>query len=961
MKKAGFLVLLLFGFALSIHSQSIKGKLVDLVDSKPLAGATLTLISLKDSTNARNAVADSSGRFQFNNLSIDSFFISVRSIGYAQYKQIVATTDSLPDTDLGTVFIPKASTEIAGVTVTAKVPPAQQKGDTLQLNASQYKVNPDATTEDLIKKMPGITVARDGTVTAQGEQVRKVTIDGREFFGDDATTALRNLPSEIVDKIQIFDRLSDQAQFTGFDDGNSQKAINIVTKSGIKNGQFGRLYAGYGTDDRYSAGGNVSFFKGDRRLSFVGNFNNINQQNFASQDLLGVTSSGNNRGGGNFGGGGQRGGGGGPRGGGGGGGFGGSTDNFTVGQSSGISKTNAAGINFSDKWGKKVDIQASYFFNQSSTNNDRLVKSQLITPGSVTQFTDQNTSSSSNNNNHRFNLRLEYRIDTSNSLIINPSLNFQYNKSRSLSSTFNYFDAGDTAYTARNESVNYRNGYNLRNNILYRHSFAKRGRTLSVNFNTVLNQNDGNGYSFSFLRYPKSLQPDSIQNQNRITPTDGYKLSANIAYTEPVGKHGQLQFNYNPSYNKNNSDQQTYEYDNLVQDYSLFNPALSNQFENTVTTQNAGVSYRVTPDRDNQFSIGANFQHSRLESDRIYPTIGRVDQSFSNILPNLQWRRKISARSSIRLFYRASTNFPSVTQLQDVVDLSNPLRVSMGNPDLKQSYTHFLSGRYTFTNTQKGQSFFANIFLQTAQDYISNAIYVAAADSVIHPGTVLQQYSQLTKPVNLDGYKSLRTFFTYSMPVKFIKSTINLNAGFSYSRLPGLVNYAETMTDNFVYSFGGVIASNISEYVDFNLNYTGTINSTSTNVSKESNTKYVNQMLGLQFNLLSKKGWFLQNDINYQHNSGLAAGLNPNFVLWNGGIGKKFLKDNRGELKLSVFDLLGQNQSVSRTVTGSEIIDEQNTVLQRYYMLTFTYSLKNFGTARAQQQRRPGGGGPMNF
>ncbi|RYZ75872.1 MAG: hypothetical protein EOP04_32775, partial [Proteobacteria bacterium] len=260
--------------ALSAHSQSIKGKLVDLVDSKPLQGATLTLSSLKDSANTYNAISDSTGVFRFQGLPIDSFFIKVSYSGYAQYKQIVATNDSTPVIELGTLFIPKSTTELGGVTVVSKVPPAQQKGDTLQLNASQFKVNPDATTEDLIKKMPGITVDRDGTVTAQGEQVRKVTIDGREFFGDDATTALRNLPSDVVDKIQVFDRLSDQAAFTGFDDGNSQKALNIVTKSGIRNGQFGRIYAGYGTEDRYSAGGNVSFFKGDRRLSFVGNFNN---------------------------------------------------------------------------------------------------------------------------------------------------------------------------------------------------------------------------------------------------------------------------------------------------------------------------------------------------------------------------------------------------------------------------------------------------------------------------------------------------------------------------------------------------------------------------------------------------------------------------------------------------------------------------------------------------------------
>src|SRR5688572_28049739 len=311
MYKFGLLLVVSIGWAIGAHSQSIKGKLLDLVDNKPLAGATVSLSSVKDSTQIRNTVADSTGAFRFDGLSVDSFFLKVGFVGYDTYKQIVATTDSIPAADLGTLFIPKATKELGGVTVTSQAPPAQQKGDTLQLNANQFKVNPDATTEDLIKKMPGITVDKDGTVTAQGEQVRKITIDGRDFFGDDATAALRNLPSEVVDKIQVFDRLSDQAQFTGFDDGNSQKAINIVTKASMRNGQFGRVYAGYGTDDRYAAGGNVTFFKGNRRISLVGMSNNINQQNFANEDLLGLTSSSNrgNRGGNQRGGGGGRGGG----------------------------------------------------------------------------------------------------------------------------------------------------------------------------------------------------------------------------------------------------------------------------------------------------------------------------------------------------------------------------------------------------------------------------------------------------------------------------------------------------------------------------------------------------------------------------------------------------------------------------------------------------------------------------
>jgi hypothetical protein len=970
MKHLGLLTLIVTGMAVQAHSQSIKGKLLDLLDHKPLAGATLTLTSLKDSTKQLHSVADSTGTFRFQGIPADSFFLKVDYIDYQQYRQIVATNDSTPLIDLGTLFIPKATKELGGVTVVSQAPPAQQKGDTLQLNASQFKVNPDATTEDLIKKMPGITVDKDGTVTAQGEQVRKVTIDGRDFFGDDATAALRNLPSEVVDKIQIFDRLSDQAQFTGFDDGNTQKALNIVTKAGLRNGQFGRVYAGYGTDDRYTAGGNMSFFKKNRRISVVGLFNNINQQNFGSQDLLGVTSTGGGggaRGGGNFGGGGgQRGGGGAPGGqrGGGGGNFGGGggAGNFLVGQQAGISKSNAIGINYSDSWGKKVDVSGSYFFNNANNVNQQFVRDQTSF-NDTTAITDQNSLSSSKNFNHRLNMRLEYRIDSSNTLIIQPSLNFQNNKSMSNAIGANYYNTGDTASKTVDNSTNDRNGYNIRNNILYRHAFAKRGRSISVNLNTTMNKNNGDSYingNYQFFDIYTHAEDDSSRNQLSNNNTTGYTLSANLAYTEPVGKMGQIQFNYAPSYSKNKADQETFAYDGIAKDYNQFKPELSNKFDNTTITHNGGISYRIG-NRDKQLLIGINLQHSELMSDRIFPTKTSIDHSFTNVLPQLQWRKKISARSNINVFYRSSTSFPSVTQLQDVPNLSNALRISIGNPDLKQSYTHFVTGRYTFTNTKKGQSFFANVFLQATQNYISNASYRIVSDSILQ-GNLVSAGTILSKPVNLNGYKSLRTFFTFSTPLKFIKSNLNLNTGFSYSKLPGLSDNVKSNTNNYVYSAGVVIASNISEYVDFNLSYNANFNNAKNNLQTTQNSNYINQATNLTINLLSKKGWFLQNDISNQSNSGLSTGLNQNYWLWNAGIGKKFLANKAGELKLSVFDLLKQNQSITHTVSGEYIEDSRSNVLQRYFMLTFSYNLKNFGKPAP---RRTGGGfqrnGPPQF
>ncbi|MET0394379.1 MAG: TonB-dependent receptor [Chitinophagaceae bacterium] len=953
MKKIGLLVLVVVCWTVSSHSQNIKGKLLDLVDNKPLSGARVTLRSVKDTLKTYNVLAGDTGTFRFQGIAPDSFFLSVHFIGYEEYRQIVAVSDSTPLVDLGTLFIPKTSTELDNVVVTAKIPPTQQKGDTVQYNASQFKVNPDANVEDLIKKAPGITVDRDGTVTAHGEQVRKVTIDGRDFFGDDASAALRNLPAEVVDKIQVFDRLSDQARFTGFDDGNTQKSINIVTKSGIRNSQFGRMYAGIGTDGRYSAGGNVSFFNGDRRISVVGLFNNVNQQNFGSQDLLGVSSSGGNRGGGsNRGGSNNRGG-------------GGSQNNFTVSSQPGISRTNAGGINFADNWGKKLEVTGSYFFNQARNTNEQENRNQSTFQDTIL-YAEQYRNSASQNYNHRINLRLEYKIDSANEIIISPSLNFQDNKSWSNSSSISYeapasmasLADADTVNTSENKSTSLRTGYNLRNNILYRHAFAKRGRSISVNLSTAWNKNDGESYVLSHYRFFKGgvLSEDSLQNQFTDNATNGYNLSSNIAYTEPMGRNGQLQINYSPSYSKSNADQYTFRYDPVGDKYTQFDSTLSNVFENTTITHNGGVSFRIG-NRDNQLSAGVNVQHSRLQSDRFFPNQTSVDQAFTNLLPNLSWRKKISARSTVNFFYRASTSFPSVTQLQDVVNINNPLRVTSGNPSLKQSYSHYLSGRYTFTNTQKGQSFFANIYLQATQNNIASATFRASSDSIIQQGIELKKGSQLVMPVNLDGYQSVRTFFTYGMPVAFIKSNINVNTGFSYSRMPGLANSVKSITNNYTYNAGIVVASNISEYIDFNLSYNRSFNVVKNSIRPEQNSNYNNGSAGIQVNVLTKSGWFVQNDVSNQSSSGLSSGFNQSFWLWNAAIGKKFLKNRAAELRLSVFDLLKENQSITRTVSENYIEDSRSNVLQQYFILTFTYNLKNFGTAKASANPgRPGGG-----
>ncbi|MGB8190518.1 MAG: outer membrane beta-barrel protein, partial [Chitinophagaceae bacterium] len=358
--------------------------------------------------------------------------------------------------------------------------------------------------------------------------------------------------------------------------------------------------------------------------------------------------------------------------------------------------------------------------------------------------------------------------------------------------------------------------------------------------------------------------------------------------------------------------------------------------------QNGGVNYRIG-DRDNSFSVGLNYQHAVLEGEQVFPYVAEVKRSFSNLLPNFRLQKKLSTRSNIRIFYRTRTNPPSVTQLQDVINIRNVLFPSTGNPNLDQDYTHSLVTRYSFTNSAKRTSFFANVFVQNTQNYITNASYLIKNDSVVSNSITLREGARLTKPVNLDGYWSIRSFLTFGLPLTFMKSNLNMNAGVSYTRIPGLIDNVENLSNSYNYNVGAVVASNINEYVDFTLSYSANFNRVQNSIQPELNNNYFNHVAGFQLNLLSKSGWLFQNDLNNQMYRGLTNGFNQNYWLWNMAVGKKFLKDQKGELRLSVFDLLKQNQAISRVATETYIEDVQNDVLQQYFMLTFAYKLRNFG------------------
>jgi hypothetical protein len=928
MKSKNMRLLLITTFTfiafLSNAQYSISAKVVDSSDRADVALAGVTLTSTTDSKKQYSGFTTVDGDLQLAEVLPGKYALQVTSIGYEILKKEVVVKNK--DLNLGALLMTVSSIMTDEVEVKAKQIRVQMKGDTTQFNADAYRVNPDATAEDLIRKMPGVEVV-NGTVKAQGENVKRVLIDGKEFFGNDPSLALKNLPAEIIQKIEVFDRQSDQSQFSGFDDGNTEKTLNIVTRSGKSNGEFGKVYAGYGLEDQYLAGGSMNYFKGDTRLSIIGLSNNVNQQNFASDDLLGVLGASGGSGG-------RR------RGGRGGGSTSGNPNDFLVNGQGGITSTNALGLNYIDKWGEKVEISASYFFNQMSNVSVDTLERVTFIDETNRQFYNESGNGSNTNYNHRISSRIEYNINKRNAIIFTPNISFQSNQKSDFFTGQTDLSTGEMLNTIFSNQRSTGSSYNLRANLTYRYRFEKRGRTFSVGVGANTKTSTGEGELLSenetFSPRPRFTEIDQI-NESEVV-NDAY--SVRVDYSEPLGENSQLRFGYEGKFNINESDQKTFDKDVESSVYGSLNPILSNSFLNDYNTNAGSVSYRYSQRRKLTLSVSLDLQQAYLNSNQTFPNELKISRTFTNLLPSAFFRYQISPTKNLRAFYRSSTNAPSITQLQNVVDNSNPLQLRAGNPDLNQEFSQFFTTRYNSTNTEKATSFFAYLTAGLTNNNISNGVFTATKDTLFR-GVPLVRGSQLTLPINYGTAWNIRSFTTYGFPLAFIKSNINFNFGVDYSQTLTLLNGNENISDNFGLKTGLVVGSNISQYVDFTVSYNGGYNIINNSLTPQLNNNYYSQNVGLKLNLLSPKGFFF----NTEGINTLYSGLNDfdqNFTLLNVSVGQKFLKSQQGELKFTAFDILNQNTNVNRLVTEAYIEDSRSLVLNRYFMMSFTYNIRNF-------------------
>ncbi|HYG15904.1 MAG TPA: outer membrane beta-barrel protein, partial [Bacteroidia bacterium] len=747
-KKLSWLLFIFPAFAGYSQTHSIEGSVKDSVSKAPLIGALIRVIPVNDSVVKYSAVVDYDGNFKIVNVESGKYRLEASYISYNTLRREILVSENKKFT----LLLSETAIAVGGVTITEKIPPVKQKGDTTEFNSEAYKTNPDANAEDLVRKMPGVTI-ENGQVKAQGEDVKKVLVDGKEFFGEDPASALKNLPADMIDKVQVFDRASDQAAFSGVDDGNQQKTINIITKKDRREGVFGKVYAGYGTNDRYQSGLSLNVMNGAHRFTIIGMSNNINQQNFASEDLLGISGGGGGRGM-------RRGG------------PGGAASNFMVGQQRGISTTHSFGLNYSGDLSKRLKLTGSYFFNSSENVNNQDLNRTTFLSGDSSQLYHEESRYRTNSNNHRFNFRMEYTIDSFNSIILTPRLSLQTTGSNNSIMGESRLQAEQLINSLQTINGSAGQGYTFNNDLLYRHRFAKPGRTFSINLGTGANNrlNDNFLRSDNTIYAGSSVIGDSI-NQEGYNNSNGHNLSSRVSYTEPLSSKTTLQFTYNVNRNYSEADKRTFNF--TGNEYSQVDSALSSTFNTTYTTQSGGLDFDYKIDSAADLSLGLDYQVAVLNSNMSFPRTDNINRPFYNLLPNARFSYKFSEKSNIRIRYRTRTNAPSVSQLQNVTDNSNPVLLSRGNPNLKQELNHMLFGRWMKTNVQKARSLFIMAFAQTTQDYIGNSTLVAQRDTVIDGVDTLRRGSQLTRPVNLNGYWNVRGFVVYSMPVGFIKSNLN--------------------------------------------------------------------------------------------------------------------------------------------------------------------------------------------
>lgn len=915
--------------ALAVSAQqknvTVQGTIIEKSTDEPLEQATIRLLNVKDSTLVKGNASGKNGAFSIPNVKPGSYLLSVSFIGFDPLYQPLQITGKVNPVNVGKLYLSDEGVMLGEAVVTGKAPEMVVRNDTLEYNADSYKVAEGSVLEDLLKKMPGVEIDSQGKITVNGKEVKKVLIDGKEFFSDDPKVASKNLPTKMIDKVQVLDRLSDMAQMTGFNDGDEETVINLTVKPGMKQGWFGNAYAGYGSKDRYEANAMVNRFLNNDQLTLMGGANNTNNMGFTD---LGSTMfqgmSGMRRGG---------------RGGGG------------SGAGNGITQSGNGGLNFSKEFNTEMTVGGNARYAHS--DNDAWSKSstQNILPNDQSSYSNELNYSTNKSDNVGANFRMEWKPDTLTRIIFTP--NFSYNQNHNSEiSDFNTLDnAMDTVNVGKSEYFARGEGYNVSGTLDFSRKLNSSGRVFSVSISGGYNDSYNKGTNYSRTQYYQleGANRDELIDQQFRYDNNGYNYRAFLSWVEPLGHNNFLQATYSLSQQQQESLKKTFIQDENG-DYTVLDIDYSQSYTNTFVNQRASLAFKSQRQKFN-YTLGFNVDPSYSKSRSFVgdSTLNEMKRHVVNLSPTAQFNYIFDRRTNLRIDYDGRTSQPSMTQLQPVPDLSDPMNTIIGNPDLKPKYTNNLRLRFQKFSPERQQAFmvFAN-GSYTLNDIVSQTNY--------DPSSGKKETTY--KNINGNWNANLRAIF--NTPLRNRHFTINSMTMFSYSNTNGYVDADKNINKNLVASERLGIDFR-SDYLDLGVNGSIRYNGVNNSLQGQQDRNTFNYVGGGNTTIYLPWNFRIESDINYSTNSGYAAGYEQNEVLWNAAISKQFLKNNQGTLRFKIYDILQQRSNISRNVTANYIQDVEYNTLGSYFMFHFIYRFSIFkGTNQAPEMDRtrgPRGGG----
>ncbi|ASZ12674.1 TonB-dependent receptor family protein [Chitinophaga pendula] len=879
-----FLFLCLIGCPLGLLAQqryAIKGAVTDTAGTA-VESATITILKAADSSLVSFTLTTASGKFRIPHLPAGNYRLLITHVNYKAVSRPLRITGEIPEDDIGNIRMSTFSRTLADVIITAEAPPVTLNGDTVQYNAGSFKVPPNSSVEQLLKKLPGIEVAKDGSVTTQGKKVEKILVDGKEFFGKDTRIATQNLAADMLDKVQVYDKKSEQAMMTGMDDGNGEKTINLQLKKDKRKGLFGQIAAGAGTDQRYTGKAGVHSFKESRQLSLLGWTNNVNQRGFSEPYAAQKD----------------------PR------------------ASAGYTTTTAVGTNYNKDLSDKSSISLNYFGGRDRILNNTDRRRKYILQDSTYEYNEHATTDTTADV-HRFNIVFEHAIDSFQSFKINPSLNYEHQQGRS---NVNYAQSDikgtNTSGGTNNTSLTGDN-FDFNNSMVYRKKLRAPGHSFLVLINNAVTSNNAN----RLLSSIRSNATDSLRQSGKDRITN-YSHTAKVFYTFPVWKRTLLQWNAAATISGNRTNSNTFDFNKNTGQYDIVNDRQTNLYSNNIQQWQAGAKWLSRIGKNINYAIGADLLFTGMQGNtHISGAPQSLDRRYTNLLPNLFFKYAITRSQQLTATYTTSTQLPDVSQLQPVPDLRHLPEIRIGNPSLQQAYQHVFQLHYLETMGYSGRSLFAGLVFSGIQHKI------ATTDSLTANG------ERYIRPVNVKGTFSLNGHVQLSFPVQWLQSKIRVGGNAGYNQDQSFVNGIENRTRTLYAAPTVYIDLAPTSKIDITLGAAYGFNYARYTAPKITNTTFSTQQYDLQVDWALFAGLHLNTSLYYVINRQQERSFNTNIPLWHAAISHSLLKNKRGELRLTIRDILKSNVVIYRNITPAYIEDNSAQALSRYGLLTFTYKL----------------------